>query len=91
MKIRNLIFAAASAALIAAPVAAQANTRANASSVAVSSAALGNTARASSTVAGEEFAEGIPVIIWIAGFAVLTWVLIETFNGDSDETRTPGA
>lgn len=88
MKIRNLLFAAASAALVATPIAAQANTRAAGSSVAMTNASLGSTNRAGAAVEGEE-------ITWISGgilyaligTLLLTFVLIET---TSDDTATDG-
>lgn len=87
MKIRNLIFAAASAALVATPIAAQANTRAAGSSVAVAPSALG-TSRGSSAVKGEQFvgADGIVYVI-IGGMIIALWALIEATDGN----RSPGA
>ena len=87
MKIRNLIFAAASAALVATPIAAQANTRAAGSSVAVSPAAFSG--RQASNVAGQKFAGGDGIILPLAliGMGGLLWALIEATEGN----KSPGA
>lgn len=89
MKIRNLIFAAASAALVATPIAAQANTRAASSNVAVSANSLGSTTRGSAAVAGEEFAgvSGLTLALLLTGLGGLPWTLTKATAGN----RSPGA
>lgn len=84
MKIRNLIFATASAALAASPIAAQANTRAGSSSVAIPTAALGSADDAEVGVVG---ASRLTMVLLLLGAGGLMWALIQGTQGN----RSPGA